>query len=246
MRSIYKKQYSYYSILFFILLFFVQITPLFSADINDEDMDFINPGDAVDKYALVITGPVRVLSKLDPEAPILGMANRGKHYKLVNAGKSWVTIDFKGREGWLERNYVEIVEKKSSGVIIKDLIVIISVCAAIAILLLILFIVYNRNSIKIEWFTTTHIPKKVLIVAKEETPVVRYLTNKTTPLHACFTELGFSVKRASDSQSTMKHIHSFLPDAIAVDWRLGKNVQQIIEQILSTKASRSKYFCSFL
>ncbi len=200
------------------------------------------------KYALIKTGPARVLKELNPKSPILGMAKRGSHYPLIKAGNSWCTILYKDQEGWVESMYIDIIDAPSSSrIVIKEFLVIIAIVIGVG---LIVFLIYTfslrSNKIKGEWFTTTAADKKkIVIVSRAETQVQRQLTNNITPLEKCFSEIGFEVKNSQDSDTTMKLIYHYLPDAIAVDWRLGKNTQAVIEQILASKSFTNNMFVLF-
>lgn len=198
------------------------------------------------KYVLIKTGPTRVLEKLSPDSPILGMANRGANYPLLQAGDSWCTILYEDKEGWIERQYVKIVNASSKSIFFKDFFIVAAAICSIALIIAIIYFINRRtNKIKTEWFSTGNITKKVIIISRTETQVQRLLTNNMTSLAKCFTEIGFEVKRAYDSDTAMKLIFHYLPDAIVVDWQIGYNTQHVIEQILASKSSTSNIFVLF-
>jgi hypothetical protein len=198
------------------------------------------------QYALIIAGPARVLKELSPDSPILGMANRGKHYPLITIGKSWCTIKYKNDKGWIERKNIEIVDKPSKSLVLKDLLLVAAIIASIAIILIIFFFTLNRrNKIKTEWFLTENKRKKIIIISNKEIQVPRFLTNTTTSLEKCFSELGFEIKKAHDSNTAMKLIYHYLSDAIIVDWQLGDNTQAVMEQVLSSRSDTNNTFVLF-
>ncbi len=199
-----------------------------------------------DKYVYIKTGPASVRKEISPDSPILGMANRGKHYPLIKAGDSWCKILYNEKTGWIERRYIDIVDAPSSSIVFREFFIAISVAGAIIILLFILYFIGRRsNKVKAEWFSTIKMAKKMLIVARSESQVQRYLTNNTTSLEKCFTEIGFQVKKSHDSNTAMNMIFKYSPDAIVVDWQLGSNTQMIIEQILSSKSNAINIFVIF-
>ena len=229
--------------LYFVLILYSLFTPAVSAEkssANSEDITIIdNP------FVLMIEGPKMIYKEMTPNSKMLGMANRGKYFPLISKGQSWCKIEYNGQVGFIQNRYVEVVAKKSSELLIKDMLKVVIPVLLIIILIIILKFVLGRDSVKSEWFSTTHIPKKILLISKDTTTVTRYLTNETTSLESCFTELGFALKKADNSQAATKLIFSFMPDAIAVDWNIGQNSQAIMEQILTSKSTVNNIFVLF-
>ncbi len=199
------------------------------------------------KYVLITRGPARVLEELNPKSPILGMAKRGAHYPLLKAGDSWCTIMYDDREGWIERQYIDIVDATSSSFVLREFLTIAGIIIGIVIIIALIYLLSSRsNKMKAEWFSTTEtVKKKIVIVSQVDTQVQRVLTNNITPLEKCFTEIGFETKISNDSNTTMKLIYHYLPDAIAVDWQLGGNTQAVMEQILASKSFTNNMFVLF-
>ncbi len=205
-----------------------------------------NEESSSNQFALIITGPARVLKELSPDSPILGMANRGKHYPLIQKGDSWCIILYEDQRGWIERRHVSIVDKVSKNFILKEfLITLLLVVLIVALIILVFFLINNPNKIKSEWFSTEKKRKRIIIVASSETLVPRHLTDTTTTLEKCFLELGFEIRKANDSNTTMKMIYHYYPDAIIVDWQLGNNTLEVMEQVLSSRSDTSSIFVLF-
>ena len=210
-----------------------------AAQKNDDIKIIDNP------FVLIIDGPKRVLKEINPDAPILGIANRGKYYPLISKGEAWAKINFNGKIGFIENVYVEVVDKKSSTLLIRDLIFFLIITISIILLFIILKLYFRRDEVKSEWFQTVHIPKKILLISNATTLVKSYLTNDITPLKTSFTELGFSVKTATNFTDANKLIFNFMPDAIAIDWNIEKDALTTMELMHSSKSTITNIFVIF-
>lgn len=202
----------------------------------------VEPGQ--EKYVQIVQ-PIRVLQELSPESPILGMAGRGAHYRLVNAGDSWCKIVYKDKEGWVERRYLNIVDAPSS-IILKDFIwVVVAVAALILIFFIVRLIMSRFDKVRNEWFESVAVEKKILLVARTEKTIQRYLTNTPTTLHKTFSELGFTLKITQSVADVHRTLTHFLPDIVAVDWAMQPNVFQAVEHVLTSRASTANLLTLF-
>ncbi|MGD9200043.1 MAG: DUF4388 domain-containing protein [Chitinispirillia bacterium] len=204
-------------------------------------------GEISGKSVQIKSSNTNVLKDPDPKSEIIGRANKGKHYPLLKEGDVWCRIRLKNQEGWIERQYVNIVDTPlSPSFLNKKQIINIAVIFVVVILIWLVYHLSNKkNQLKTEWFLTKQIQKKVLIVSNKETLVTRHLTNTTTVMEKCFKETGFEVQTAKDTIVASKLIFQYLPDAIVVDWQLGDKTQTELENILSSKSITSNIFVLF-
>lgn len=197
-----------------------------------------------EKYVQIKVGVTRILDTISPNSPVLGLASKGSHFPLIKAGERWCLVLYEDKEAWVVRSDVNIVDSPSSSkMVIKEFSFVILIIFSIAlVLVLIYFLAGSRNKIKAEWFTTAKKKMKIVIIAKKETQVQRLLTDKISSLEKCFTEIGFEVKKASDSDTAKKLIYHYLPDAVVVDWQIGRNTPVVMEHILSSKSLTNNIF----
>ncbi len=198
-----------------------------------------------DKYVQIVQGPIRVLQELNPESPILGMVSRGAHFPLIEAGDSWCKIEYKSKEGWIERRYLNIVDAPSS-IIFKDFIWLLAGLVALVLIFIIIRLIMARfDKVRNEWFESIAVEKKFLLVARSEKTIQRYLTNSPTTLHKTFAELGFTINIAPSIPEVGRILTHFLPDFIAVDWTLRPDIFPAIEHILTSRASSANVLTLF-
>lgn len=200
------------------------------------------------KYILVVSGRPKIFEELNPQSPILGFAKKGSTYPLLKEGKSWCTISYKGRTGWIEKEYVTVVDQPSaSPLIIKEVIMYGGSALGIVFVISFVFMLVNRsNKVKDEWFSAESRTRKLILVSGNKTTLVtKYLTNSVTTLENCFTEIGFKVIRANNGNTLLQQICHASPDAIAVNWQINPKIQEIIEQILITNSIATNVFVLF-
>ncbi len=199
------------------------------------------------RYAQVIAGSANVYEALNPTSPVIGMAMRGTSFELVSAGDIWCKVKYRGREGWVEHDLVEIVDKPNKSFMVKDFLIVFSILGGLlAMLSMVILISRLRNRVKGEWFEVEARPeKKVLIVSTAETRVKRFLDERESPLPACFSDLGCVSKTASGAQDFQRQMITQQPDILAVDWLIASNVQAVTEQILGARSASVSVFTIF-
>ena len=200
-----------------------------------------------EKYVQIKVGVTRILDTISPNSPVLGLASKGSHFPLIKAGGRWCAIVYEDKRGWVALSDVNIVDTPSSSkIVIREFFIIFLILISIIVLIVIFYFFSGRkNKIKAEWFTAAKKKMKIVIIAKKETQVQRLLTNNITSLEKCFSEIGFEVKKAQDSDTAKKLIYHYLPDAIVVDWHIGKNTSVVMEHILTSKSHTNNIFVLF-
>ncbi len=199
----------------------------------------------VEKYVQVTRGPTKILAELRPESPILGMVPKGRHYPLLMAGDSWCKIQYGDREGWIERRYVKIVDAPSS-IILSDFLTLLAIIAGIVLLVLIVrFFMLRADKVRAGWVKSTTVEKRILIVAKNDKVIARYLSDSGASLQKCFAEVGFSVSSARNLDDAGKMMTHSLPDVAAVDWEFSPTIQVDFERIIAAKASTANSLVIF-
>lgn len=218
---------------------------LFAAD------DVIAPDSAAvsaaPRFAQVIVGSAQIYQELSPTAPVLGMVMRGASFPLIGTGQTWCKVSFKGKEGWIQRDNIEIVDTPNKGFVLRDMAIVFGSIGGVLLLLFITIVISRaRNKVKGEWFdVSARTDKKVLIVCSGETPVRRFLGDSQITLATCFAEIGCECKAAADAITLQRSAISFQPDIIAVDWHLGSNAQSTVEQVLSSRGATASVFVVF-
>jgi len=197
------------------------------------------------KYARITGGMVRVLERIDPASPVLGLARKDSYFPLIAVYESWCKIDFKGKPGWVERRNVQLTDEISSP-FFKQLVVAMSVMTAAALILIGIIIVRNRfDRLRGEWIESVHIQKNVLIVAGVDKQIRRYLSDTVISLEKCFSEIGFQIHRARDVSAPIKMLMHLLPDIMVVDWSLDPGIHGVIARLLSSQATAGNIFTIF-
>lgn len=175
--------------------------------------------------------PARVLEYLSPEAPILGMAKKGSLLPLVAEGDSWCRVVFADTIGWVERKHGKVIDPDDSVSI--DYVKLGLIIGIIILLLIIIIILLSarqgRKSGGID--RGTNVKKNVLVIAKTAKVVQYTLTNGTTTLERCFTEVGFKITHAKDSAAIKGYLQNNIPDIIMVDYKFDTSIISSVERI---------------
>jgi hypothetical protein len=199
-----------------------------------------------EKYAQVLTGPLPIRTQLSPDSPVLGMVSKGSHHPIVLVGDSWVKVSYRDTVGWIERRHISIVDAPSSSVVVGEFLRVLMVLAGIAAIVLIGWLVVARQDrVRAGWIRTVTVEKNLLMVARTDKQVQRYLSNTTIPLQKCFSEIGFRVTQAKTGNDVMKLLIHYLPDVVLVDWEIDKNIHRWMEKVLGSKSSTANVFVIF-
>ncbi|MDO5577628.1 MAG: SH3 domain-containing protein, partial [Fibrobacter sp.] len=195
---------------------------------NIEHTDDIQGEIKQDEYYQVVLGPARILPYLDPSAPLLGMAKKGDSYRLIGRGDSWCKIAYGDSVGWIETKNGKIVDAPSD-VLMTDLLFIGVIIGIILVLVVIIMVIIRIKSKKND-VKGIAVKKNVLFVAKIGKNIQDTFGENSVSLDKCFTEIGFKVKIAKDTNSIFNYLNTAFPDVVMVDWNFDRNAIGIVER----------------
>ncbi|MBD3344688.1 MAG: DUF4388 domain-containing protein [Chitinivibrionales bacterium] len=215
------------------------------------DSSAVSPEDTA-QYITISQGPAPVLKSLAPNSPILGMAQQGKIFRLINRGKSWHRIAFKDTIGWIEKRYTKSVVNNRFSSLTRNLPAygIGALFGGGLIFLLVLAAIFLGGRILIAGLkkrSSVNVPagKGCLIIARETKKIEYSLSSRVAALETCFTEIGFEVTNAHELNVARNILWHYNPDVICVDWQLEDNIHKKVGNLLLGKASTANIFVIF-
>ncbi|MDR0330172.1 MAG: DUF4388 domain-containing protein [Chitinispirillales bacterium] len=204
-----------------------------SAPLDDEEEE----ADQV-KYVQVIKDNTMILEYLDPYAPFLYKANKGDWFVLVYEGPSWCNVVYKDTTGWVRRTSVEILDAQpaKADIVVEQAKTLFIALLALGIVVLVVSGIVTYRHIQADRKRKIYVQKNVLLLAKESKHVQYMLTNSTTTLERCFSEIGFSVNVVKDSVTARNIIEGSMPDLILVDWNFETAILAKIDNLFARMA----------
>ena len=196
------------------------------------------------KYFEVTESTAKILARVSPESPILGMAHQIDCYPLIYAGASWCKILFGTDTGWVELRCGKIVNTPSVAPNISRIVIFTTVGVA-GLLLIGVLIIVLVNSFRGRAARKVTVKKDLLIIAQTEKEIQHSLTDSMITLSKCFSEIGFHINYATDFEHAKGMIAHYLPDVIVVDWQLKTNALAAVESFLSDRTSTSNILVIF-
>lgn len=179
-----------------------------------------------------VTLPTRILPYLDPNAPMMGTVRSGDRFLIVGEGEAWCRVVYKDTIGWIEKKCGKI-ESSADQPLQLDWVKISTFAAVLlAILTLIIItiiIIVRRRKFTIE--SNEFIKMKVLIISRSNKVIEYSLTDSTTTLDRCFSEIGFQTTFVKDSAQARLAIEKEVPDIILIDWQFERNIVANIERL---------------
>jgi hypothetical protein len=197
------------------------------------------------RYFEVLIGPAKVLREVNPQSSLLGFAYKDETYPLVFAGRTWYKIAFKNDTGWIDGSQGRIVATpRAVGEKIPAIIIIVLI-SIIGLVVVVMGIVFVVLSMKRSTYRRKSLKRDVLIISSVEKEIRYSLTDASTTLSKCFSEIGFKVSNARDLDHARNLLVHYVPDVLMVDWRLERNIQATILSLLSTKESTTSILVIF-
>jgi outer membrane biosynthesis protein TonB len=196
------------------------------------------------KFFEITESPARILASVSPDSPILGIARNSECYPLLYAGTSWCKIQFGTHVGWVDRRYGRIVDTPPATAKIPQ-IVLFALLGGAGVLLLGLAILLIVISLRTKPMRKVAVKKDLLVVAKSEKQIQYSLTDTTTTLSKCFSEIGFQIETASTFERAASLLAHYVPDVIVIDWQVGDNALSFLESTIATKRSASDILVIF-
>jgi uncharacterized protein YraI len=195
--------------------------------------------DIQQRYFQVTFGSTPILTSANANASILGLARGGDLLPLVKEGNSWCKVVFGDSAGWIDHSRGKIVEAQTTEVIDKLKVTLVIVIPAALLIFILSTFLFVRSWRKRKIEKDLPATKNVLIIAKIVKVVQYTLTDKTTTLEKCFSEIGFNVTVARDLVTVKYTIDHTLPDVVMVDWHFDSTIHQKVEQIFAQRPSTS-------
>jgi Domain of unknown function (DUF4388) len=196
------------------------------------------------KFFEITESPARILASVSPESPILGIARNSECYQLLYAGTSWCKIQFGTHVGWVDRRYGRIVDTPPATTKIPQ-IVLFALLGGVGVLLLGLVILLIVISLRTKPMRKVAVKKDLLVIAKSEKQIQYSLTDTTTTLSKCFSEIGFQIETASTFERAASLLAHYVPDVIVIDWQVEDNALSFLESTIATKRSASDILVIF-
>jgi hypothetical protein len=201
-------------------------------------------GEELKEYFEILENSVKVLAFVNPESPILGMARKHDCYVLLFEGKSWCKIRFGNAEGWVERRMGRVVDSPAMTKNIPQILLLAAGGSGVLIILVLVF-VFRTVSLRTKATRKVALRKDLLIIAHSEKDVQLSLSDSSTSLSKCFSEIGFKVNYASDMDHARNLLMHYLPDVVVVDWQLDNNVKKAVESVLLNRTSTANILVIF-
>jgi hypothetical protein len=191
-------------------------------------------------YVRITRPAARVRSDLDPRSGMIGVAEKGQRYRMLNYTDDAFQIAYRGVEGWISRDKAEIARPASSStlsvLLAKHGNTIIAVLLGAVVLagLAVVGALLARNMAKRSAGRIAS--NKELVIVGTRPKEIRYsLSNSTSTIERCFSEIGFSVQRVPTLESFEQRVRHHVPDVVLVDWTFGPKVADEVEIVLAER-----------
>lgn len=175
--------------------------------------------------------PTPVLEFLSPEAPIMGMAKKGQLLQLINEGDSWCRVAFADSVGWIESKHGKIIDPEGVSIDYVKIGLMLGVGVLLIVIVIIAVAARTKKPAKKTDDEERSVKRYVLIVAKTSKIIQYTLTNATTTLDRCFSEVGFEITYAKDIPSIKSYFQKKQPDVVMVDYQFDGGIISSIERI---------------
>jgi uncharacterized protein YraI len=197
------------------------------------------------RYFEVTETPTRILKSLSPQSPIIVLASKNDIFPLVYAGASWCKIMVKNDTGWAESSRGRIIDSSTPISAKIPGFVIIALLAAGFTLVLIFIVIFLTISLRRQKFKKHSLKRDVLIIARKQKDIHYSLTDITTTLPKCFSEIGFKVSLANDLDHAQTLLAHYAPDVIVIDWELEQNIQNAVSAAVLDKGANEELIVIF-
>ncbi len=174
---------------------------------------------AVQKYFEITESSARILATVSPDSPILGIARNSECYPLLYAGAAWCKIQYGGNIGWVDRRYGRIVDAPTAATKVPQIVLFV-LLGGVALVLVVLAIILVVISLRTGSTRKVVVKKDLLLIAKSEKHIQYSLTDTTTTMSKCFSEIGFQIETASTFERAASLLAHYVPDVIVVDWQV--------------------------
>jgi len=111
----------------------------------------------------------------------------------------------------------------------------------VAVIILVLVIVLVVISLRSKSTRKVSVKKDLLIIAKSEKQIQYSLTDATTTMSKCFSEIGFEIQTTSSFERAANLLAHSEPDVIVVDWQTDHRALSLLESIFASRRSANRH-----
>jgi len=183
------------------------------------------------KYFEITESSTSILATVSPDAQVLGVARHGDCFLVLYAGQAWCKVKYNSVNGWVDRRVGRIVDAPTLTKKIPQLILFI-VGGIGGLAIIVFFIVFLSMLLKKKNVKRIIVKKDMLLISSNDKEIQYSLTNTTTTVSKCFSEIGFKVSFARDIDHAKNLLLHYLPDVIVVDYQLDPNIIRETETVL--------------
>lgn len=191
-------------------------------------------------YVRITRPSVRVRKEYAPRSSMIGIAENGQKFRLLDYTEDAYKIAYgtteEWVEGWIDREHATSVKSTSAlAGFMKDhgQLLLITVAALLGTAVIVLLLVLFIRSQAAKAASRVAADKELLIVAQQPKEIRYSLSNTTWTIEKCFSEVGFSIHRLRSLEQFWQRIKSRRPDVVLADWKLGPSIADEIEIPLS-------------
>ncbi len=191
-------------------------------------------------YVRITRSSVRVRKEYSPRSPMIGIAESGQRFRLLDYTEDAYKIAYGSTEdwveGWIDREYATTVKSTSALTAFvrenRDVLLVTAIAVVgTAVLVVLLVLLIRLRAAKAA--ARVAADKELLIVAQEPKEIRYSLSNTTWTIEKCFSEVGFSIHRLRSLEQFWQRVKNRRPDVVLADWKLSPNVADEIEVVLS-------------
>ncbi len=200
--------------------------------------------DDIKKFFEVGDSIINVYAENKSTSTILGFAKKGECFILLKSENAWCQIRFGNSEAWVEESSGKALDNPAFSNNLPQILTIIGVSIGLIVVIILIFVLITFLK-RSQASRRVSIKKDLLLIAHTEKEVQYSLTNTTTSLSKCFSEIGFKVNYAADMEHAKNLLMHYLPDVIVIDWQLGNHILQSVESVLANRTSTTNILVVF-
>jgi uncharacterized protein YraI len=179
-------------------------------------------------FAISLNSGLKIYASPDTSSRVIILIPANETLDLIKRTRNWLYVFYRGVNGWVKRDYVEVVTLQETETEFNSRTLWLYIIAAtIVFILVIVFSLVTANNAK-----RRKSRGNILLFEKEPKYIPEIVTNRPILIESCFSKYNYKTIKINNLDELTENIINERPHLILVDWDMDPSIAHDVEHTI--------------